>query len=148
MTDLNARSALDGLKQLYADYLTEYAGMEKYSGLERMLRGGPDRAERKSVADFYAAVEQAVDRLRGCLSPEDSALAAEAIRFMLFEADGTDSTTRLTFVATQALVTPLLDFLSREDASALLADYTARYPRKNLLTPRQKELLEALKQRT
>ena len=144
---MDARSALDGLKQLYADYLESYAGMEKSSGLERMLRGGPDRTERKSVTDFYAAVEQAVDGLKSRLSTEDSALSAEAIRFMLFEARGTDTTTQMTFVATQALVTPLLDFLSREDASALLADYTALYPRKNLFTPRQKELLKALKQR-
>ena len=41
-----------------------------------------------------------------------------------------------------------IQFLSREDAAALLADYTSQYPRKNLLTPRQKELLKALQQRT
>lgn len=148
MIDRDARSACDGLKQLYADYLEEYSHMERDGWLNRLLQGGPSKAERKTVTDFYAAVERAVDGLKNCLSPEDSALSAEAIRFMLFEAKGPDTTTQLTFVATQALVTPLLDFLSREDAAALLADYTSQYPRKNLLTPRQKELLKALQQRT
>ena len=144
---MDAQAAFHGLKQLYADYLDAYARMEKASGLERLLRGGPDRMERQSVTDFYGAVERAVGELKGCLSPEDSTLAAETIRFMLFEATGPDAATQLTFAATQPLAAPLLDFLSREDAAALLADYTARYPRKNLLTPRQKELLRELKKR-
>lgn len=145
---MEIRAAIDGLKCLYTAYLEEYAGMEKDGWLNRLLQGGPSKTERKTVTDFYAAVEQAVAELKGRLSQEDSAPAAEAIRFMLFEAKGTDTTSQLTFVATQPLVMPLLEHLSREDAAALLADYTARYPRKNLLTPRQKELLEALKQRT
>ena len=143
---MDSRAAIDRLKGLYAAYLEEYAGMEKDGWMNRLLQGGPSKTERKTVTDFYAAVEQAVAELKSCLSPEDSPLASEAIRFMLFEAKGPDTTSQLTFVATQPLVTPLLKHLSREDAAALLADYTARYPRKNLLTPRQKELLEALKQ--
>ena len=148
MTEASGRTALEQLKQLYADYLGEYAQMERVGYLNRLLQGGPSHAERKTVTDFYAAVEQAVTALNELLTAEDSPLADEAIRFMLFEAKGPDTTTQLTFVATQALVTPLLDFLSREDAAALLADYTSQYPRKNLLTPRQKELLKALQQRT
>ena len=148
MADPDIRTAVDSLKQLYANYLEEYAQMGQDGWLTRLLQGGPSKSERKTVTDFYDAVEQAVAALDKLLTPEDSPLADEAIRFMLFEAKGPDTTSQLTFVATQPLVMPLLDKLSREAAATLLADYTARYPRKNLLTPRQKELLTALKQRT
>ena len=148
MSDPIARTAADRLKGLYADYLAAYADMDRPTALERLIRGGPDQAERRSVTDFYAAVEAAASELREALTPADSPLAAEVIRFMILEAQGPDSTSQLTFAAAQALAIPLIGVLTPEEAAALLAGYTARYPKQRLLTPRQKELLRALKNRT
>jgi len=141
-------AALSALRQLYDDFLTNYADADRPGYLERLLQGGPSKSERKTITDFYAAVESTVQTLCAELTAADGDLAAQAVRFLIIEAEGDDPSTRLTVAATQALAIPLLDFLSPGDAADLLAAYTARYPKKRMLTPRQEDLLKALKSHT
>ena len=141
---MDAQAALSALVQLYADFMEDYAQADRPGWLERLLQGGPSRAERKTIADFYDAVQSAVETLRAELTPADSGVAARAVRFLILDAEGNDPSTRLTVAATQALAIPLLDHVSPSEAAELLAGYQARYPKKRLLTPRQAELLTAL----
>lgn len=144
---MEKQAALQALKQLYADHLEEFRQLDKGSALERLLRGGPDRAERQSVSGFFAAVEAAVGALCALLDPEDGPLAAEALSFMLLEARGNDSASELTVAAAQALAIPLIPWIPSEEAARLLEAYTARLPGKKPFTPRQKDLVRALKAR-
>ena len=145
---MDAQSAFAHLRQLYAGFMEDYAQADRPGYLERLLQGGPSRAERKTITDFYAAVEAGVGDLLAQLTPADGDLAARAVRFLILEADGNDSSTRLTVAATQALAIPLLDHVSPADAAELLAAYKYRYPKKRMLTPRQEDLLKALKSHT
>jgi len=145
---MDPRDAFSALRQLYGEFLADYAQADRPGWLERVLQGGPSKSERKTITDFYSAVEGAVQRLTSCLAPGNERLAAQAIRFMIIDAEGDDSSTQLTIMATQALAIPLLEFVSAEDAAELLAAYQARYPKKRMLTPRQEDLLKALKSHT
>ena len=143
---MEPREALNTLQQLYAGYLDTCAQADTPGWLERLLQGGPSRAERKAVTDFYHAVEQAVLNLRADLTAADTELAAQTVRFMILDARGSDSATQLTLDAVQPLAMPLLDVLTPEDGAAILAAYKARYPKKRMLTPTQQSLLKALEQ--
>lgn len=142
---MDSLAAFAALQRLYADFLSDYADADHPGWLERLLQGGPTKSERRTITDFYSAVEQAVQELISGMTAGDGSLAEEVIRFMIIEAEGGDSSTQLTFAATQALAVPLLDLVSPAAAARLLADYQTRYPKKRMLTPRQEDLLKALK---
>lgn len=135
---------LDALTALYRDYLEGYAQRQEEAGplrgLHKFIRGGPSRSDSKADLAFYHAVEQAV----AAWTEEDDAL--QAVRLMLLEAEGTDAGSRLMMDAAQALAIPLLPRLRREEAGEILAAYKARYPKKRMLLPKQRELLAALEQ--
>ena len=141
---MDAQAALAALVQLYTDFMEDYAQADRPGWLDRLLQGGPSKAEQKTITDFYDAVQSAVEALQAELTPANSGLAARDVRFLILEADGNDPSTRLTVAATQALAIPLLDHVSPSDAAELLSGYKARYPKKRLLTPRQLDLLHAL----
>lgn len=139
---------LTSLLALYQDYLKGYAdrvvSSGPFQGLHKFLLGSSTPADRKADTAFYQAVEGAVAALIPALSGPGDPAAARAVRYMLLEADGPDGTSRLMMEAAQALAIPLLDFLTAEERTAILADYQTRYPKKRMLSPRQRELLTAL----
>ena len=134
----------NALAALYRDYLEEYARRVEEAGplrgLHKFIRGGASRSDSKADVAFYRAVEQTV----AAWTEEDDALGA--VRLMVLEAEGADAESRLMMDATQALAIPLLPRLSREDAAEILAAYKARYPKKRMLLPKQRELLAALEE--
>lgn len=145
---MSAPAELTSLLALYQDYLSDYADRVvsngPFHGLHKFLLGSSTPADRKADNAFYQAVEGAVAALIPALSGPGDPVAARAVRYMILEADGPDESSRLMFEAAQALAIPLLEHLTAEDRAAILADYQARYPKKRMLSPRQRELLQEL----
>lgn len=139
-------SQLESLTALYRDYLDAYAQRVvdngPLHGLHKFLLGNSTPNDRKADNAFYQAVEQAV----AALSDADEVTTARAVRYMILEAEGADDTSRLMIEAAQGLAIPLADKLPGEEAASILAGYKARYPKKRMLSPRQRELLAALEQ--
>jgi hypothetical protein len=63
---------------------------------------------------------------------------------MALEAQGRDSSSQLMLEAAQALAIPLVGALATQDRAAILTEYQARYPKRRMLSPRQRELLTSL----
>ena len=139
---------LDGLLDLYRGYLAEYAQRLEdngpFHGLHKFLLGDSTPSDRKADSAFFRAVEQAVDALARALDGRPAAEAARAVRFMALEAEGVDPSSRLMMEAAQGLALPLVPLVPPEERAAIRADYLARYPKKRMLSPRQRELLAAL----
>ena len=139
---------LASLLEAYEAYLDAYrqrvVDNGPFHGLHKFLLGGSTPGDRKADRAFYESIEQNVAALRAVLGETDSPTAARAVRYMLLEAEGTDPSSRLMIEATQALAIPLLPWLSDSDRAAILEEYKARYPKKRMLSPRQRELLAAL----
>lgn len=140
-------TALEHLTALYRDYLESYAQRVvdngPLHGLHKFLLGSSTPNDRKADTAFF----QAVERAAADLWDADEDIAALAVRYMILETEGFDDSSRLMIEAAQGLAIPLVDRLSREDAAAILADYKVRYPKKRLLSPKQRQLLAALEQK-
>lgn len=138
---------LNALIALYEDYLKTYAQRVEEAGplrgLHKFLLGNSTAGDRKADTGFYKAVEQKASQL----ADADQDIIARAVRYMALEAEGVDPSSILMMEATQGLAVPLVDSLSKEDASAILAAYKTRYPKKRMMAPRQRELLAALEQK-
>lgn len=143
-----AQEQLTALIAVYEDYLVSYQQRAPKSGvfhgLRRLFRGGSTAEERKADMDFYHSVQRAVAELSAALTEEDGAIAARAVRYMILETEGSDASSRLMIEAIQAVAIPLLAFVPQEERAAILAGYQGRYPKKRLLSPKQRELLAAL----
>ena len=143
---MSAQSELDALFAVYEGYLDEYADRVvsngPFHGLHKFLLGTSTPGDRKADSAFYRAAEQAASALAAA-GPEPGE-AARAVRYMILEADGADAPSRLMIEAAQALAIPLLAYVTAEDRFAIAADYQARYPKKRMLTPRQRELANEL----
>lgn len=139
------------LRAVYGAYLEDYdqrvAESGPFRGLQKFLLGAPPAADRRADAAFYQSVERAVAELEAALGPEDGETAVRAARLMLLEADGGDAASRLMMEAAQALAIPLLAHVPPAEAAGLLEGYLARYPKKRMLAPRQRELLAELEKR-
>lgn len=139
---------LDALREVYRAYLESYEQRVidngPFHGLQKFLLGNSPAADRKADAAFYSQVEQAVARLTAVLRETDGPVAAQAVRCIALDTEGTDPSSRLMIEATQALAIPLLPWLADADRVAILEAYKARYPKKRMLSPRQQELLAAL----
>lgn len=139
---------LDDLTALYRDYLEGYAQRLEAAGplrgLHKFLLGNSTPNDRKADKAFYQAVEQA----SAALSNADEDTIVQAVRYMTLEAEGADDSSRLMIEAAQGLAIPLVDKLPGGEAAAILAGYKARYPKKRMLSPRQRELLAALERKS
>ena len=131
------------LRQCYEDYLDGCRQRAQVSGpmrsLTRLLTGS-SAMDRYAMNQFFTALQTLMEDL----DREDPQLAALATEYMLLTAEGYDSESRLAFQAAESLTLGLLDQLTREAAARILAGYTARYPRRRFLLPKQKEVLAAL----
>ena len=143
---MDAAAQLSALRGVYHDYLEAYRQRVVDNGplhsLHKFLLGNSTTADRKADTAFYKAAAEAVKGLENA----DPSTAGQAVRLMILEAEGPDSTSGLMIEAAQALATPLLPLLEGEDAAGILAAYRARYPKKRMLSPKQRELLAALEQ--
>jgi len=134
---------LQSLRQCYEEYLDDRRLMLReggaFQGISRFFTG-PPAGERVIAKRFLQQLETCVAQL----SQADTALAAEAVEFMLLGAKGFDHNSQLMFQAAESYVLPLLDALSQEDAARILRGYTARYPKRRQMMPKQTEVLDAL----
>lgn len=135
--------ALQPLAQCYEEYLDDRRLMLQvggaFQGVSRFFTG-PPAGERVMAQRF-------LQRLEACLAQlprDDPALAAQAVEFMLLEDMSFDYNSRLMFQAAESYALPLVNVLSQEDARRLLRGYTARYPKRKLLLPKQEQVLDAL----
>jgi phage tail tape-measure protein len=149
---MSAQEKLDDLLGVYRDYLDSYAQRlvdnGPLAGLQKFLSGGPPVADRKADQAFYRDVERAVSELSQALTEADGGVAARAVRYMALEAQGSDSASQLMLEAVQPLAIPLVEALSPDDRGAILAEYQARYPKRRMLSPRQKEFLLFLERKS
>ena len=131
------------LRQCYEDYLDGCRQRAQVSGpmrsLTRLLTGS-SAMDRYAMNQFFTALQTLMEDL----DREDPQLAALATEYMLLTAEGYDSEPRLAFQAAESLTLGLLNQLTQENAARILAGYTARYPRRRFLLPKQKEVLAAL----
>lgn len=138
---------LAALRAVYDGYLEGYRQRQiengPFHGLQKFLLGNMPASDRKADNAFFKAVQQAVADLEQALD-DDPGPAAPAVRLMILEAEGPDSTSDLMIAAVQALAIPLVPHLSEGDRAEILAAYRARYPKKRMLSPKQRELLEEL----
>jgi phage tail tape-measure protein len=143
-----AQQKLDDLLAVYRDYLDSYdqrvVDNGALYGLQKFLMGNPPVADRKADQAFYHQVEQASAALAEALTEADGDVAARAVRYMTLEAQGRDNASHLMLEAVQALAIPLVGALPAQERAAILSDYQARYPKRRMLSPRQRELLAAL----
>lgn len=143
-----AQEQLDALLAVYHAYLNSYAQRVvengPFHGLHKFLLGNSTPGDRKADTDFYKKTEQAVSALSAELTDRDGPVAARAVRYMILEAEGPDDTSGLMIEAAQALAIPLVGRLAPAERKAILAEYQQRYPKKRMLSPRQRELLAAL----
>jgi phage tail tape-measure protein len=148
---MEARQKLDELLAVYQNYLDSYdqrvVDNGAFQGLQKFLMGGPPVADQKADQTFYHNVEQAVAALAEALTETDGGVAAQAVRYMTLEAKGRDNVSQLMLDATQALAIPLVGALSPQDRAAILSDYQARYPKRRMLSPRQRELVSFLERK-
>lgn len=132
------------MTRLYQEYLADYAHRLEEAGptrgLQKFLVGNASATDRKADNLFFKTAEQAV----AALSDADGDTAFQAARFMLLESEGFDPSSTLMMEAVQGLSIPLIGRLSREDAATLYAGYAARYPKRRMLSPKQREVLAAL----
>ena len=137
---------LNTLTTLYRDYLDQYAQrLEEagpFRGLQKFLLGSSTAGDRKADTAFYHGVEEAVV----ALSAAADDVVIRAVRYMALEAEGMDPSSILMMEAAQGLAAPLAARLPREEAASILSEYKARYPKKRMMVPRQRELLAALEQ--
>lgn len=131
------------LRQCYEDYLDGCRQRAQVSGpmrsLTRLLTGS-SAMDRYAMNQFFTALQTLMEDL----DHEDPQLAALVSEYMLLTAEGYDSESRLAFQAAESLTLGLLNQLTQENAARILAGYTARYPRRRFLLPKQKEVLAAL----
>ena len=143
-----AQEQLDALLAVYQGYLADYEQRlvenGPFHGLHKFLLGNSTRSDRKADTDFYNKTEQAVSALNAALTERDSPIAAQAARYMILEAEGPDNTSGLMIEAAQALAIPLAERLDPAERKDILAEYQKRYPKRRMLSPRQRELLAAL----
>lgn len=136
--------ALRPIQQCYEDYLAgccrRASDIGALQNLTRLLVG-PTTAEGEGIDQLFTHLKDAVAALDGA----DAALAVQAAEYILLTADGFDQRSRLGIQAAQALALPLISRLSADDCRALLRRYTARYPKRQMLLPRQQDVLAALK---
>ncbi len=134
---------LQSLRQCYEEYLDDRRLMLReggaFQGISRFFTG-PPAGERVIAKRFLQRLEACVAQLDGA----DAALAAEAAEFMLLNTKGFDHNSQLMFQAAEYYALPLLDTLAPGDAARILLGYTARYPKRKLLMPKQLEVLDAL----
>lgn len=135
---------LEALRQCYAEYLDERRMLLQaggaFQGVSRFFTG-PPAGERVMAQRFLRQLEGCVAQLA---ETGEAELAALAAAFMLLEAEGFDYNSQLMFQAAESYCLPLLAVLAPADARRLLAGYTARYPKRKLLLPRQEQVLAAL----
>ena len=145
---IGSADRLAPLYNIYSDYLALYnqrvINNGALYGLKKFLMGSPPAADRKADNAFYKSVEEAINELEGSLVPGDEPLAAEGVRFVILEAAGSDDSSRLMIEAAQALAIPLIAHITAEDSTEILNKYKEKYPRRRMLTPRQRELVAAL----
>ena len=140
---------LAALLAVYEDYSAAYARRViengPFHGLHKFLLGNSTASDRKADTAFFKSVEQAVDGLRHALElTPDSAAAETAVRRMALEAAGADDISNLMVEAAQALAIPLIPHLTPMARAEIAAAYLARYPKKRMRSPKQRELLAAL----
>ena len=140
---MEAIDRLPALRRCYEDYMDDRRAMLReggaFQGVSRFFTG-PPAGERMMAKRFLQQVEEWVAQL----GLEDAGLVADAVRYMLLEAQGFDYNSQLMFQAAEPYVLPLIGGLSREDAAQILRGYTARYPKRRQMLPKQLEVLDAL----
>lgn len=148
---MSVSGELTALREVYGTYLEEYrqrvVDNGPLHGLQKFLLGNSTASDRKADTAFFRGAEKAVEELLAALPGGESGEAEQAVRYMILEAEGTDASSRLMIEAAQALAIPLLEWTTPEEAGALAREYRARYPKKRMLAPRQRELLAALDRR-
>lgn len=134
---------LQPLRQCYEEYLEERQMILQdggpFQGVARLFTG-PPAGERMSAKRFIQRLEECLAQL----DREDAGLVAQAVEYMLLEAEGTDQNSKLMFQAAESCALPLLDALAREDAARLLKGYIKRYPKRRQLLPKQREVMAGL----
>ena len=137
---------LEALRQCYAEYLEERRMLLQaggaFQGISRFFTG-PPAGERVMAQRFLRQLEGCVAQLA---ETGETELAAQAAAFMLLEAEGFDYNSQLMFQAAESYCLPLLSVPDPADAKRLLSGYTARYPKRKLLLPKQEQVLAALTQ--
>ena len=145
---MGALEQLNALRGVYEEYSAAYAQRVidngPLHGLHKFLLGNSTTGDRKADTAFYKAVAQAVDSLRLSLTEGDRDTAEAAIRLMILDSRGTDPTSDLMIEAAQALAIPLIPHLTPAARGEITAAYLARYPKKRMRSPKQRELLAAL----
>ena len=145
---MGASEQLAALRVVYDEYAAAYAQRVidngPLHGLHKFLLGNSTAGDRKADTGFYNAVERAVDGLRLSLTGEEDGTAEAAVRLMILESEGSDPTSGLMIEAAQALAIPLIPHLTPAARGEITAAYKRRYPKKRMLSPRQRELLAAL----
>lgn len=136
------------LNQLYADYLETVERLER----ERKpgegifgFKGGPkdNPCHERFVEDITALQESFRAENPG------SADVTEVLR-QIYKAPGKDPVPKTAYwmlIAVHGLTDELVPLLTREDAAALLQEYTAAYPKREWF-PAQKQLVKKLKARS
>ena len=140
---MEQQEQLDTLRQCYESYLEDCLQRQKdagaLNGLTRLL-AGPAPHARRAVDKFFQQVQAAV----AALDRTDGQLAAQAAEYMLLTVEGLNDESRLALQAAEGLTLTFLELLAQEDAARILAGYTARYPKRRMLLPKQREVLAAL----
>lgn len=133
---------METLRQLYCDYLAQYAQLRKARKFSDGLFGMPRSPEREHCHTQFAETMRSW-LAQQAAAPEDP----EAVLSYIYFAPQTEKTDKETYwmlLAIHGMTLELIKALSPAAAALLLARYEKAYPRRGCL-PAQKQVLAALK---
>ncbi len=132
------------IKRIYADYLAETVRMQATRKASEGLLGFSGAPGNSPTHDLFSnRLEETLQTLAAHLPSSQE--ASEVLRF-IYDAPLGNKDNKLAYwmlQAVHALTDKLIDFLSQEDAAALVAGYKEAYP-KSLRLPAQKKIIELL----
>ena len=147
---------VEGLKRFIDIYVYEMQSViyDNYTVKDSVsMYLGRGKARKSSLhVDLYSNIEKETAALVKKLEAEpDSGTAYDGvctiINYGRKDFNSLEDTMRLAFISIEALAIPLLAFVEAEDAAKICAEYTSKYPVKQML-PKQKELYYKLKECT
>ena len=133
------------LEQAFADYRTDLENYEKKSKpTDGLLGFGHSLRDDACHERLDERIERTVAGIRE--AKPDPNQAERAVRLLLYQGKRTDWPLAAQWMlrAVERHALPLIPFLSKDDASAFLQDYTSRYRPWDRL-PAQKQVYKALK---
>ena len=143
-----SEGTVEGLKRIIDAYVREMHSViyDNYTMKDSLsLYLGRGKARKSSLhVDLYSNIEKETAALVRNLEAEPDCqkaydAACTIINYGRKDFNSLEDTMRLAFISIEALAIPLLAFVEAEDAAKICAEYTSKYPVKQML-PKQKEL--------